>query len=111
MAYNNSPDGPPATRLDPEIGTNSTPAAKPAGYRTATSYDDRARERDSARDLDRMVEVDGAQLAARNEVAFEQFVEPDRADLRPPLEQVEVRGPTPAMVRFVRAPIKRFPPP
>ncbi|MGV9867239.1 hypothetical protein [Rhodococcus koreensis] len=56
MAYNNSPDGPPATRLDPELGTSSTPAAKPAGYRTAATYDDRARERDSARDLDRMVE-------------------------------------------------------
>ena len=56
MAYNLSPDGPSPTRLDPEIGTSATPAAKPAGCRSAASYDDRVRERDSARELDRMVE-------------------------------------------------------
>lgn len=55
MAYKISPDA-PATRLDPEAGISNTPAAKPAGYRPAASYDDRADERDGARELDRMVE-------------------------------------------------------
>ncbi|QYA99734.1 hypothetical protein I1A62_00680 (plasmid) [Rhodococcus sp. USK10] len=55
MAYNLSPDA-SAARLDPEAGTSTTPASKSAGYRPAATYDDRARERDSARDLDRMVE-------------------------------------------------------
>ncbi|WP_255221593.1 hypothetical protein [Rhodococcus wratislaviensis] len=55
VAYNVSPDAPP-TRLDPEAGTSSTPASKPAGYRPAAAYKDRAQERDSARELDRMVE-------------------------------------------------------
>jgi hypothetical protein len=55
VAYNVSPDAPP-TRLDPEAGTSSTPASKPAGYRSADTYKDRAQERDSARELDRMVE-------------------------------------------------------
>jgi len=55
VAYNVSPDAPP-TRLDPEAGTSITPASKPAGYRSADTYKDRAQERDSARELDRMVE-------------------------------------------------------
>ncbi|MDV6283583.1 hypothetical protein [Rhodococcus jostii] len=55
MAYNVSPDAPP-TRLDPEAGTSTTPASKPAGHRSADTYKDRAQERDSARELDRMVE-------------------------------------------------------
>lgn len=54
-AFNVSPDAPP-TRLDPQTGTSTTPASKPAGYRSADTYKDRARERDSARELDRMVE-------------------------------------------------------
>ncbi|MFD7011189.1 hypothetical protein [Rhodococcus jostii] len=55
MAYNVSPDAPPA-RLDPEAGTSVTPASKSAGYRPAATYADRAVERDSARELDAMVE-------------------------------------------------------
>ena len=55
MAYNVSPDA-PASRLDPEPGTSTTLASKPAGYRSADTYKDRAQERDSARELDRMVE-------------------------------------------------------
>ncbi|RYD13991.1 MAG: hypothetical protein EOP90_15705 [Lysobacteraceae bacterium] len=55
MAYNVSPDGPQA-RLDPEAGTSITQASKPADYRPAATYDDRARERDGARQLDWMVE-------------------------------------------------------
>ncbi|MFE5703584.1 hypothetical protein [Rhodococcus koreensis] len=55
VAYNVSPDAPP-TRLDPEAGTSTTPASKSAGYRPAATYNDRAVERDSARELDRMVE-------------------------------------------------------
>jgi len=49
VAYNVSPDAPPA-RLDPEAGTSTTPASKPAGYRSADTYNDRAQERDSARE-------------------------------------------------------------
>lgn len=55
MAYNVSPEAPPA-RLDPEAGTSTTPASKLGGYRPAATYADRAQERDSARELDRMVE-------------------------------------------------------
>ncbi|MDV6305737.1 hypothetical protein R3P93_24540, partial [Rhodococcus cerastii] len=55
MAYQLSPDA-PATRLDPEAGIGNTPAAKPAGYRPAANYDDRAADRDGARVLDGMVE-------------------------------------------------------
>ncbi|MDF3313062.1 hypothetical protein P3H15_50025 [Rhodococcus sp. T2V] len=55
LAYKVSPDAPP-TRLDPEAGTSVTPASKSAGYRPAAAYDDRAVERDSARELDAMVE-------------------------------------------------------
>ncbi|WP_241961985.1 hypothetical protein [Rhodococcus opacus] len=51
VAYNVSPDAPP-TRLDPQAGTSTTPA----GYRSADTYNDRALERDLARELDRMVE-------------------------------------------------------
>ncbi|WP_249353668.1 hypothetical protein [Rhodococcus sp. USK13] len=54
VTYNVSPDAPP-TRLDPEAGTSSTPASKPAGYRPAAAYDDRTQERDSARELDRIL--------------------------------------------------------
>lgn len=55
MAYQLSPDA-PVTRLDPEAGIGNTPAAKPAGYRPAANYDDRAADRDGARELDGMVE-------------------------------------------------------
>ncbi|EID81756.1 hypothetical protein W59_01259 [Rhodococcus opacus RKJ300 = JCM 13270] len=50
-----SPDAPPS-RLDPEAGASITPVSKSAGYRPAATYADRAVERDSARELDRMVE-------------------------------------------------------
>ena len=55
MAYSVSPDAPPSW-LDPEAGTSTTPASRSAGYRPAAMYDDRAVERDSAREVDRMVE-------------------------------------------------------
>ncbi|MFE7421029.1 hypothetical protein [Rhodococcus sp. NPDC057529] len=55
MAYSVSPDAPPS-RLDPEAGTGATPVSKAAGYRPAATYADRAVERGSARELDRMVE-------------------------------------------------------
>lgn len=55
LAYSVSPDAPPS-RLDPEAGASITPVSKSAGYRPAATYADRAVERDSARELDRMVE-------------------------------------------------------
>ena len=81
MAYNVSPDGPPAARLDPEAGTSTTPAAKPAGYRPAATYDDRAQERDSARELDRMVE-DSQFTRARKDLerAFPRTTVPEVSD-------------------------------
>ncbi|WAM19176.1 hypothetical protein [Rhodococcus sp. JS3073] len=66
MAYSLSPDATP-TRLDPEAGTSTIPAAKSAGYRPAATYDDRTREREGARQLDRMVE-DAAFTRARKDI-------------------------------------------
>ncbi|MDF3311567.1 hypothetical protein P3H15_42065 [Rhodococcus sp. T2V] len=66
MAYSISPDT-RDTRLDPEAGISTTPAAKPAGYRTAANYEDRAADRDGARELDRMVE-DAAFTRARKDL-------------------------------------------
>ncbi|MFD7012415.1 hypothetical protein [Rhodococcus jostii] len=80
VAYNLSPDAPP-TRLDPEAGTSTTPAAKPAGYRSAATYDDRAQEREGARQLDRMVE-DAAFARARKDLerAFPRATVPEVSD-------------------------------
>ena len=56
-----------STRLDPEAGGDTSLVTKQSGYRSTESYDDRARERSSARDLDAMVE-DGSYTRARKDL-------------------------------------------
>jgi hypothetical protein len=80
VAYNVSPDAPPSS-LDPEAGISTTPASKPAGYRPAATYDDRAQERKGARQLDRMVE-DAEFTRARKDLerAFPRATVPEVSD-------------------------------
>lgn len=53
--------------LDPEAGGDTSLVTKQSEYRPSESYDNRARERSSARDLDNMVE-DGAYTRARKDL-------------------------------------------
>lgn len=57
MAYSISPDVSRPSRLDPEAGGDNSPISKRGGYRPVDEFDDRALDRSSARDLDRMVEA------------------------------------------------------
>lgn len=63
--YKTHPDR--ATRLDPEAGHDTSLVSKQGGYRSKDSYDDRADERSSARNLDRTVE-EGRYTRARKDL-------------------------------------------
>lgn len=56
-----------SVRLDPEAGGDTSLVTKKSDYRDSESYDHRARERSSARDLDTMVEA-GTYTRARKDL-------------------------------------------
>jgi hypothetical protein len=82
VAYSISPDTERPSHLDPEAGGDNSPVSKRSGYRPVDEFDDRALDRSSARDLDRMVEA-GEFTRARKDL--------ERAFPRPVVTQVNER--------------------